>query len=1656
MLRQALSLPHQSPFYYSAFYRSSHDPSSPYLIKTDVFPRLPIADAALNAPYDPEASRYPLIHELSLNLRRVEALFAELKRKEGELQKAMQKLTEYALRPAAERSPEKDLALEPERRKVKKYLQDLRVLVDSLSDPIQGLERWALQNGKDKAVSREAALDMVFRLYRANETVAKGLPSAEVDPSYDLLRRTQERLFPGSVGEGLGFGVAVVDINVTGPNGLNRELGELVLDQTFEALKEHFPGSVVSKGTRTNFRIVNPDGKLMTQEQLLKLEADIHARVAKRVEGNPVWRNFIEGYRVGLSAGYSEVKFHPEEIVVGPQGEYEMESVNALLKKVDYAFRVAAARSQEIAGRLKQEEAQRDPAKAERVHFGQMAISDLNGIPEGRYLEPGEAENAKRAPVRLVHNIRGLSESLKPYRIHLNTVERFAEDPGGRPELLKDVLVGLQGSPGLLDGVAQQYYSVAYDVSHDMRMPRLVERGYAAERVDNVIRETGGAHLLFVELGQFYSFVRGWHGGNEDKYVHELIYEFNKVLIQKKLVLMHPSNQAPLLDDKGRIAVDPKWGQYFQLTGRHEDSVSGIKILPSPGTAFPVGSEVVLAMREGDELGFVLGDRKADGTPVTKEDIEAVFKEFDQIIRKNYGHMFIDDIEKVGAEKIRFPKWQRLEWQEGKAGKHVIVEKNLLMHEADITADFTGWVVDYEPVAQEAGSGGDPASTTSDVVVGRRARWRFFEGGEVTNKVFTGETVRISEQQGALPSLSFPKELLEAAPELLHEPILAKMQTRLSAGYVSVDLKSGAQLDPAWKKANDESKKSKEKGGAPLFIEVQSAVGQKPEGHQYDKTISGPRTIEVAKYFEAYLKPGIPEPGEPMSPALKKFVSEEGAELARLIEPLKPKSFERQIQKLVKSKVSDPKAQQRLLSEIEGQLQGKGALLQVRDGLAASQLLKREGLSLDYKAVGPALWTALEVADRALRDGKGKDYVHENKARFVKLYVQQTGEMPPPEVQAEARKFLDPRSVFIPEEIFSLAKQYKVAPERVPYMVVGLKADEFRKLGQEAFRGITYEDLKKLADSPEGQAFLNNPKNALLLQDTLQSRLAFQGVPLATSMAMVFPSEMLCKYLAEKIGAERKLSRAAIEELKFGMTLYMVHSLNITASGAWEVVANRSLAGKALVRGNAAEGVKSLAELLKFRLNGGVLQGGKIAGQEVVSVGMKSGQSLGKALGEGILEKWGWRTAAGTFSWKAAAWSGMSGVFRVPVHLLSTMGPGYLSATLFDRGTGIWLRPDHPVRKWGSFVAFFAPDLLRLGLGSTRIAASPFLSRAGSLFTKVGNRLLAIAVMNYGFKRLIVDDDYQSWVNRRVTDQIYDKYVYSLKSYSWYEMPLAAPLAGLRSGARFLAPDAMEWAVGLDHTEDRNKILQQDLANSRQITQGMGELLPKLMALPNFFPIDDAGSYKTLDFSALSKAIELNPKEQELLKKMGEQEGELPESDFSGMAPEQREESLLRIQLYQIQQGARYLLAVNQAENAWARDYFNADGTLISGKGEALLEKVAPAKFGEPKAVEKILVSRQAMIALSQLDGKEQYFGRELRSLSRVAGITDENNKFILSPAVYAALALYSTQAKQSKEERALGRVQELVAKLQIAYLKASDSDRSKYLEALRCLGQEP
>src|SRR5262249_37825634 len=151
------------------------------------------------------------------------------------------------------------------------------------------------------------------------------------------------------------------------------------------------------------------------------------------------------------------------------------------------------------------------------------------------------------------------------------------------------------------------------------------------------------------------------------------------------------------------------------------------------------------------------------------------------------------------------------------------------------------------------------------------------------------------------------------------------------------------------------------------------------------------------------------------------------------------------------------------------------------------------------------------------------------------------------------------------------------------------------------------------------------------------------------------------------------------------------------------------------------------------------------------------------------------------------------------------------------------------------------------------------------------------------------------------------------------------------------------------------------------------ELLPKLLASPNYFTASDPHSYQTVDFSVLTKPIVLNVEELAIQKKLATISGEIPKETFASIPEDVLQKSLQKIQFYQIQQAARFLVAVRQSNNEWARDVFNEDGTLKEGKGEIMLDKLFPAKDKEPAALEKLLASRKALIGLALLDKKDQF-----------------------------------------------------------------------------------
>jgi len=415
------------------------------------------------------------------------------------------------------------------------------------------------------------------------------------------------------------------------------------------------------------------------------------------------------------------------------------------------------------------------------------------------------------------------------------------------------------------------------------------------------------------------------------------------------------------------------------------------------------------------------------------------------------------------------------------------------------------------------------------------------------------------------------------------------------------------------------------------------------------------------------------------------------------------------------------------------------------------------------------------------------------------------------------------------------------------------------------------------------------------------------------------------------------------------------------------------------------------------------------------------------------------------------AWHGLKSVPKVPWQMLKTMGPGYLSSRIFDRTMGIWFKPDHPLRKYGSFVSFFLPDILRMSIGSARIAASPVLSRAGGFFSRAGNRVLLVAISDFAFGKLFVDNDYQGSIHKRVADKVYDQHVYKLNGWDLLVLPAALKL--VRAGARELAPNAIDWSVTVDNPDLKSQVVAEDLKNSREITKFLQEGFAKLLLNPGAFDLSDPKSYKEIDFSLLGKPVELTDTEKRVLKAL--QDCNQPESEKElQFLPEAEMESVLqRVYLYQLQQGVKFLQAVKQPENQWSESLFKPDGSLIEGGGERLLRIAVPSKKGEPSSEQKLLASRRLLVAINYLDGQSQFHGHDLAKLSKAAGIVDETGHLTLDDESIGALTLFAEQARQDEDGDLKEKLKQRSGELMSEYLTADEARKKRILLALNSMG---
>lgn len=291
---------------------------------------------------------------------------------------------------------------------------------------------------------------------------------------------------------------------------------------------------------------------------------------------------------------------------------------------------------------------------------------------------------------------------------------------------------------------------------------------------------------------------------------------------------------------------------------------------------------------------------------------------------------------------------------------------------------------------------------------------------------------------------------------------------------------------------------------------------------------------------------------------------------------------------------------------------------------------------------------------------------------------------------------------------------------------------------------------------------------------------------------------------------------------------------------------------------------------------------------------------------------------------KLSAMPRMQALFRLPI--IRNLGWGALTYLGYDTIASNFVKEDHWARKYGSPIAggagLVAPEVIRATGLASRLSTIPLASRVAPIASRATIGLAAVWVMNKGFQ-WGVGSDYEASVNRRVTDQIYDKHVYELDGWDFFVLPLA--VKGLRAGSRFLAPDAIEWAVMKDNADLKEMVYTEDKDNSEKGEAYMREVLPLFLHAENAVDRDAFVALlrkaPELSFADVTKASVFFTQGAEGLKKV-----------YPEMNEEEIELFARKALAYQVQETAKFLVFVEQGVNDWAREVFNADGTLKEGE----------------------------------------------------------------------------------------------------------------------------
>lgn len=320
-----------------------------------------------------------------------------------------------------------------------------------------------------------------------------------------------------------------------------------------------------------------------------------------------------------------------------------------------------------------------------------------------------------------------------------------------------------------------------------------------------------------------------------------------------------------------------------------------------------------------------------------------------------------------------------------------------------------------------------------------------------------------------------------------------------------------------------------------------------------------------------------------------------------------------------------------------------------------------------------------------------------------------------------------------------------------------------------------------------------------------------------------------------------------------------------------------------------------------------------------------------------------------------------TGIRNLPV--LRFAGSGYLTGKIFDETSGIFLEENHPVRKYGTYVAggagMVAPEILSRTVGK-RLAATSLLSRAGSYFNKLGSRAMIIGLVDMGFGFAV--NDYTKSVNKRVADRYYDKYIYDLNGWDFLVVPLIYKGASILS--RAVAPNINDWATTVGNSEWVEEVLSEDREACRENLDLIKEVfqsadgespdvrrqivrhLVDAMKTPVTVTDEELNQLNLLQQAGRKPGADEFASSDEMMKNLG---GTLQVLQYGGKEkscitwPQDQVDALYhKVAVAQMQLAARFMVGVRQDNelNNWAREVFNPDGTLKSDQEKAFWFRV--------------------------------------------------------------------------------------------------------------------